>query len=76
MSLESAFRTFVEEAKISRHAREEILEELEDSELMEEPTSEYGDTLDDAIEIFQDLEDRVERLEAEHNLRGGENGEE
>lgn len=71
MSLESAFRTFVEEAKISRHAREEILEELEESDYIESNEK----VLNGLHNQQQELEDRVERLEAEHDLRGGDNDE-
>lgn len=67
MSMKNAIEDLANAAKISQHKRQEIIDEINNTQ--DDATQLNDEVLHALQEDIENIQDRLERLEAEHDLR-------
>lgn len=75
VTLQDALRRLAETSKISQHARNDVLDLIEDSDQaqIDANIDELENVIDDVQNQIDQIEQSVERIEAEVGLRNSEN---
>lgn len=67
MAIKNAIEDLANATKISQHKRQDIIDEINDTQ--EDSTQLDDEVLHALQEDIENIQDRIERLEAEHDLR-------